>query len=102
MGFGNDAGKDVTPPDSSAERSHYPAEYFMESAKKSPDDSSKELVLTAQQLANCHRLYPGIYYWECYRRGSENGMSERAPTEFLKNLNGNLFKKSKHGNYTKL
>ena len=96
----NDAGKDVIDL-ISVERAITLAEYFMESAKK-VQTILKELSLTAQQLAIVTALPPEFTTGSAIAVAAENGMSERALMEFLKNFNGKLFQKSKHGNYIKL
>lgn len=96
----NDAGKDVIDL-ISVERVITLAEYFMESAKK-VQTILKELSLTAQQLAIVTALPPEFTTGSAIAVAAENGMSERALMEFLKNFNGKLFQKSKHGNYIKL
>lgn len=96
----NDAGKDVIDL-ISVERAITLAEYFMESAKK-VQTILKELSLTAQQLAIVTALPPEFTTGSAIAVAAEYGMSERALMEFLKNFNGKLFQKSKHGNYIKL
>lgn len=96
----NDAGKDVIDL-ISVERAITLAEYFMESAKK-VQTILKELSLTAQQLAIVTALPPEFPTGSAIAVAAENGMSERALMEFLKNFNGKLFQKSKHGYYIKL
>ena len=96
----NDAGKDVIDL-ISVERAITLAEYFMESAKK-VQTILKELSLTAQQLVIVTALPPEFTTGSAIAVAAENGMSERALMEFLKNFNGKLFQKSKHGNYIKL
>ena len=96
----NDAGKDVIDL-ISVERAITLAEYFMESAKK-VQTILKELSLTAQQLAIVTALPPEFTTRSAIAVAAENDMSERALMEFLKNFNGKLFQKSKHGNYIKL
>ena len=97
---GNAAGKDVIDLNT-VERASTLAEYFMESAKK-VQTILKELSLTAQQLAIVTALPPEFTTGSAIAVAAENGMSERALMEFLKNFNGKLCQKSKHGNYIKL
>lgn len=85
----------------SVERAISLTEYFMGSAVK-VQKILRELSLTAQQLAIVTALPPEFATGSAIAVAADNGMSERALMEFLKNQNGKIFQKSKHGNYIKL